>query len=169
MVSSTLWRFFRRLSAARQSAFTLAGTLPPHSALRWCNVQWPGVHYPYHPQNTILYYTVFGNDTLSLIITIERVIWPATVWSFHRQPGKQMLLPYMRDSGAFELFSLCLCIWKRYSYCYKSTHVSYVQLSCCRGGTVCFATFFIVSMAMHLTVCDVRVIHWKNLWIIQHS
>ena len=38
-----------RQSTASQSAFIVAGTLP-HSAVRWCNAQWPAVQRPYHSQ-----------------------------------------------------------------------------------------------------------------------
>ena len=57
----------------------------------------------------------------------------------------------------YHYFSLLVC------FCYvlfESIHVGYVQLSCFRGGTTLFATFFNVSMATHVTALDVHV---KNL------
>ena len=47
-----------------------------------------------------------------------------------------------------------------------TTHVGNVQLSCLRGGTMRCSTFFNVSLATHVTTCDVRVTNEKNLQII---
>ena len=50
-----------------------------------------------------------------------------------------------------------------------TSHVGYVQRSCSMGGTEQFATFFNISVAKHVTACDVRVTHQKNRRIIHYS